>query len=74
MNNVRRYWIKLGGDINEFNEAISQIKLPKQNTLRQDVYTGYENIVEQFISIGVSPTRANNISKAITKASMEWLK
>ena len=33
-----------------------------------------ENIVEQFISIGVSPTRASNIAKAITKASMEWLR
>lgn len=74
MDNVRRYWVKLGGDIDELNKVVSQARLQKQTTLKQDIDVGYEDIRKQFISMGVSSTRANKIAKAITKASNRWLK
>ena len=74
MDNIRKQYVRLGGLEAEFNKYVSQIPEPKVQTLKQDVYVQREHIKERFISIGVSPTRADKITTAITQKAYQELK
>ena len=66
MEKVKQRYIKLGGNAKTFDRGRDQIPMPQLGTLKQDVDANRERITKNFISIGVPPTRANEIAIAIT--------
>ena len=74
MDKVGQQYANLGGSESEFYKYITQIPLPEKGTLKEDTSKHREVIQEQLTDIGVSPTRANKIAKAITTKVYELLK
>ena len=74
MDKVGQQYANLGGSESEFYKYITQIPLPEKGTLKEDTSKHREVIQKQLINIGVSPTKANKIAKAITTKVYELLK
>lgn len=66
MERVKQKYIKLGGSAKAFDQGRDQIPMPKLGTLKQDVDAHREHITNNFVSMGVSTTRAKKIAIAIT--------
>jgi len=74
LKKARDQYIKLGGDPNYYDAAMELIPKPKIRTLKQEISTYREEIKNDFITMGISKTRADKIAKVITQQAYQSLK